>query len=76
MKMNLQQAEAYLETKYSGKNCCLTVPGYKPVYGMVDRISIDTLKLPEQEVIIQINYKRYTVSFDSLTECLQLLRHE
>lgn len=71
----LEELEAKLEQKYLGKNCKLSVPGKEPVYGLVDRISVDTLALAkgEQDILIQVNSLQYTVSLEMLTECLKRL---
>ncbi len=62
-----------LEQKFKGKHCSYSFPGYKTVYGMVDEICIDVLN--PQEVILQINNRRYTMSAEDIDECLKLLKN-
>jgi len=71
-RYNRKEAESILEDKYKGNNCSLDIPGYPTVYGMVDGISIETERGAEI-VIIYIHDKRYTVSIECLSECLNLL---
>lgn len=66
-----KQAEEILTRNYVNKIVSFTYPGYDPVYGKVDEISIDTTHDPE--VVIQMNDTRYTCSPESLKQCLKLL---
>lgn len=70
--MSLAEAEERLAGKYKGKYCSLSLPGYNIVYGKVDEISIEMVKEPI--VVIQMNHTRYTVSIESLKDCLKTLR--
>ena len=72
-QLTLQETEKELERRYLNKHCSFSYPGYPTVYGKIDSIGIDTLKLPVQEVVFQMNDRRYTVSFESLQECLKRL---
>lgn len=69
-KITRKQAEQILKERFYGKNCSFEYPGYKTVYGMVDQVAIE-----DQEIIIQINGKRYTCSPEALNECLTLLNN-
>jgi hypothetical protein len=75
-QLNLDEAEAVLRLRFKGKLCSFTYPGYSTVYGMVDEISFDTLKLAEKlkEVVIIMGTKRYSVSLECLHECLKLTK--
>lgn len=65
------QMENRLQQKFKGKYCSYTYPGYKPVMGKVDEISIEYVREPI--VVIQMNDKRYTCSLESTPDCLKLL---
>lgn len=69
--LNIPEIEKKLGELYKGKVCALNLPGKKPVYGMVDDIGIETFSEPI--VVVQINDHRYTVSLDSIRECLNTL---
>lgn len=71
----MKELETVLEKKYKGKYCTFQYPGYNLVHGIVDSIVVDTLKLPLQEILIRINDTLYSVSFDCLKECLQIVKH-
>ena len=71
--LTLKQAEKKLEDKFLNKHVRFTYPSYLSVTGKIDAICIDTAKLPAKEVIFQMNDKRYSVSLESLFDCLKLL---
>jgi hypothetical protein len=71
-QITLQEAEDLLEKRFTGRYCSFEYPGYDTVYGMVDRISIQNIDEPL--VVILMNDKRYTVSPESLNDCLTLLK--
>lgn len=66
------QFQQRMEAKYKGKNCSLQIPGYKQVQGLVDEIIFFGTKW---EIVIQMNDRRYTVSPESIKECLKLLKN-
>lgn len=72
-QVGLFEAEALLEQQFKGKFCTLTLPGKEMVYGIISEISFDLLALSQKrkELIIMIKNKKYTVSLESLHECLK-----
>lgn len=66
-----QEVEIALAKHYLNKVVCITLPGYTPVYGKVDRIVIEVLREPM--VIIMMNNTRYKCSPEGLQECVKLM---
>ena len=66
------EVETMLSKKFKGKNCSLEIPGYKTVYGMVDRLAFETVR-KQHTIVIIINETRYTVSLEALHDCLKIL---
>ncbi len=71
--VTLQESEALLEQQFKGKFCSLQIPGKEVVYGIISEISFDMLALAQKrnELIIVIKDKKYTISLESLHECLK-----
>ena len=66
-----QEVEAALAKHYLNKVVCISLPGYIPVYGKVDRIVIEVLREPL--VVIMMNNTRYTCSSEEFQECVKLM---
>jgi hypothetical protein len=77
-KYTPKEVDAILEKTFLGKHCCLTLPGYLPVYGIVRSICMDPRKIAERVINIQINgrEKVYTVELQWLSECLKVTKEK
>lgn len=72
-QITVQEFQQKISQAYKGKTCSLSIPGYETVNGLVDEITLN-VSSREPEVIIQMNDRRYTVSPESISECLKQLR--
>ncbi len=66
--LSLQEAEKLLTDKFTGQYVRFQYPGKKDIYGMCQRISIDTLTMTD--VLIFIDRKQYRVEITELKNCL------
>ena len=65
------ELEALLEQHYIKKLCHFKYPGQETVTGIVSKLAVDR----DGTVIVGINNIRYTVSLESVKECLQVINH-
>lgn len=70
-RVGLAEAERLLEKRFLGKQCSLMLPGLRTVYGMVERISINTRTMAD--IIVFIGKRQYSFEISALNDCLQLL---
>lgn len=73
-KLSLKEAEDMLEKAFTGKYVQFVYPGKKDVYGMCDRISIDTLTM--ENILIIIGGKLHSCEITSLKECLHVIQNK
>ena len=72
-KYSINEVENILTKMFKGKRCSFTRPGKETIYGIVSAMAIDTKVLPQKEVLIFIDHRRYSVSIECLHECLKII---
>lgn len=67
-----QEAEDFFTKQYKGHIVSFSYPGYDTIHGMCDNIAFDERN--GGELILSINEKRYTCSFESIKDCVKIIR--
>jgi hypothetical protein len=70
-----QEAEDLFTKMFKGNILSFSYPGYDTIFGMCDQVAFSTEEGdPNGTLILSINDTRYTCSFDSIKDCVKVIR--